>query len=350
MLAHQLRYVLIACSLAVLLSMPATSEAGLCNSCGLCNLFGGGSAPCATAQTTYTPPYYATGYAPTYAYAPPAGGCSSCAPQVVQYAPYTSYRPVYSGYSTIPRPVTTYYYPTTAAYSPAPACNSCAAPVTSYYPASGCNTCSMPVTAYRPVVAFTQQVRMIPYTTYRMAYMPMTYVGYAPACTTCASPCTSSYGSCSSCGSVSYAGATTYESPACSSYQPEISNTYAAPSTPMPSSMPSSSAPIMSPAPSTENSLPKTFQDQKPAGETLPSTRDNNTSSPDSKSSSDPDPGLSPRPDTRLNSSPGPQLVDPDNRTTSLPVRQALYLVKRPAPPEQPAPVPTSSGWRESHD
>ena len=94
-----------------------------------------------------------------------------------------------------------------------------------------------------------------------------------------------------------------------------------------------SSAPITSPAPSTESSLPKTFQDQKPAGDTLPSSRDNNTSSPDSKSSSDPDPGLSPRPDTRLNSSPGPQLVDPDNRTTSLPVRQAIYLVKRPAPP-----------------
>ena len=179
-----------------------------------------------------------------------------------------------------------------------------------------------------------------------MAYMPMTYVGYAPACTTCASPCTSSYGSCSSCGSVSYAGATTYESSSCSSYQSEISNTYSAPST----TMPSSSAPITSPAPAMENSQPKTFQDQKPAGDTQPSIRDNNTSSPDIKSSTDPDPGLIPHPETRLNSSPGPQLVDPDNRTTSLPVRQALYLVKRPAAPAQPAPVPTSSGWRESHD
>jgi hypothetical protein len=339
MSARQIRYVLIACGLAAMLLMPAACEAG----CGLCNLFGGGSTPYASAQTTYTQPYYATAYAAP-AYAAPAGGCSSCSQQVVQYAPYATYRPVYTAL-TIPRPVTTYYSPS-AAYYPTAACNSCAAPTTAYYPASGCNTCAMPVTAYRPVVAFTQQVRMIPYTTYRMAYMPVNYVGYAPACSTCASPCASSCGSCSSCGSVGYAAPTTYESSSCASSQPEISGTYAAPSTPVPSS----SAPITSPEPSTESAQPKTFQDQKPAGDSQPSLPSNNTTSPDNNRSTDPDPGLTPHPETRLNSSPGPQLANPDNRTTSLPVRQAIYLVTRPASPAQPAPVQKNSGWRESRD
>jgi len=170
MLARQIRCVLIACSLVAMLSLPATCQAA----CGLCNLFGGGAPASATAQATYTPPYYATEYAAP-AYVATAGGCSSCAPQVVQYAPYVSYRPVFA------RPVTT-YYPTTAyyapaAYNPTTACSSCAAPVTTYYPPSACNTCATPVTAYRPVGLFTQQVSLIPYSTYRMAYMPVTYIG-----------------------------------------------------------------------------------------------------------------------------------------------------------------------------
>ncbi|MGD0383514.1 MAG: hypothetical protein ABSA77_08345, partial [Thermoguttaceae bacterium] len=59
---------------------------------------------------------------------------------------------------------------------------------------------------------------------------------------------------------------------------------------------------------------------------------------------------LIPHPETRLNSSPGPQLNSPDNRTTSSPVRQAIYLVKRPALPAEPAPRQTNAGWRESRD
>jgi hypothetical protein len=346
MLARQIRCVLIAWSLVAMLSLPATCQAA----CGLCNLFGGGSPAYATAQTTtYTPAYYAAAY-PASACAAPACGCSSCgAPQVVQYAPYVSYRP------TIIRPVTTYYAPT-AAYYPAPACSSCAAPVTSYYPAPACNTCAAPVTAYRPVGLFTQEVRMVPYTTYRMPYMPVTYVGYAPACSTCASPCVSSCatpcasscGSCSSCGSVSYEGATTYQSPSSATAQPEISGSYVAP----PASMPAPSAPTTSPAPSSDygQGQPKTFQDQRPAGETKPSIQDNNNSTPDSKPATDPSPDSPPRPETRLNSSPGPQLVSPDNRTTSSPVRQAIYLVKRPALSAEPAPAQTNTGWRESRD
>jgi hypothetical protein len=332
MLANKMRCVLIACSLAAMLTMPTASQAGplldwLC-----------GTSSNTAAQTTYTPPYYA---AP--AYTAPDGGCS-CAPQVVQYAPYVSYRPVFA------RPVTT-YYPTTAyyaaaAYYPTTACSSCAAPVTTYYPASACNTCATTVTAYRPVGLFTQQVRLIPYTTYRMAYMPVTYVGYAPACSTCASPCASSCGSCSSCGSVSYEGATTYESSSCGSNQGEVGSSYIAPSTPTPAS----SAPTTNPAASSEYVQPKTFQDQRPAGDTKPSLPDNNTSSPDNKPATDPNSDLTPHPETRLNSSPGPQLGNPDNRTTSSPARQAIYLVKRPALPAEPAPAQKNSGWRESRD
>jgi hypothetical protein len=357
MMSRQIRCVLIACSLAAMLSLTATCDAGLCGSCGLCNLFGGGSS-CATAQSTYTPPYYATAYAPACA-APAcaAPACSSCAPQVVQYAPYVSYRP------TIIRPVTTYYMPTAAAFYPAPACSSCAAPacsacaapVTSYYPAPACNTCAAPVTAFRPVGLFTQEVRLIPYTSYRMPYLPVTYVGYAPGCSTCASPCASSCaapcastcGSCSSCGTVSYEGAaTTYQSPGCATSQPEISGTYAPPA-----SMPAQSAPTSNPVPSSDygQGQPKTFQDQRPAGDTLPST-ENKSTNPDNKSSTDPSPESSPRPEPKLNSLPGPQLGNPDNRTTSSPVRQAIYLVNRPTMVATPAKPQTNSGWRESRD
>jgi len=350
--AYQKRCVLIACGVAAMLSMQATSDAGpildwLC-----------GTSPCTNAQTTYTPPYYAAEYAAP-AYAAPAGGCSSCAPQVVQYAPYASYRPVYTAL-TAPRPVTTYYYPTaanypttacstcatpTTAYYPTSACGSCATPVTSYYAAPACNTCAAPVTAYRPVVAFTQQVRLIPYTTYRMAYMPMTSVGYAPVYSTCASPCASS---CGSCGSAGYEGATTYESSSCASCQPAISSTYAAP----PAETPSYSAPMTSSAPSTESTQPpKTFQEQQPpAGETKSSYPENNTTSPANTPASEPDLKPIPRSDTQLNSLPEPRLIDPDNRTTSSPLRQAIYLVKRSALADESIPAQKNGGWRESGD
>ena len=365
MSARQLRFLLVVCGLDAMLSMPATCHAG----CGLCNIFGGGGSPGVVAQTTtYAPPYYAA-YAAEYpapAYAAPVGGCSSCAApaagcsscgaQVVQYAPYVSFRP------TILRPVTTYYAPTAtcnscaapvAAYYPPAPCSTCAAPVTSYYAGPACSTCAAPVTAFRPVGLFTEQVRLIPYSTYRMAYMPVSYVGYAPVCTSCASPCgsscgspcASSCGSCNTCASAGVPVTATYESPACSATQPQIGGTYVAPSTPtQPSAAPSTAAP------STDYGQPKTFQDQRPAEETKPSLPSNNATSPDSKPSVDQKLDSAPQPETRLNSSPGPQLGAPDDRTTSSPVRQAMYLVNRPSRPVEPATEPSNSGWRQSHD
>ena len=335
MLASQTRYLLIVCGLSAMLSMPATSEAGpildwLC-----------GTAPNVSAQTTYTEPYIATeNVAPAYAapaYAAPAAGCSSCAPQVVQYAAYTSYRPAYV------RPVTTYYVK--------PACNTCASPTTAFYPAAPCSSCAPAVTAYRPVVAFTQQVRMIPYATYRMAYMPVTYIGYAPAAPVCASPCTAPCATpgaapCTSCGSVGYAGAISSGNSACASCQSSISGNYTMPSM----QAPSMSAPSISPAPSGETPQPPTtFKEEKPAiggPSSTPSENSNplNTAT-DSKN-------LLPIPnsDKQLNVLPGPQLVDPDNRSTSSPVRQAFQLAARQVSPVETTPAPKSSSWRESKD
>ncbi|MGA2797830.1 MAG: hypothetical protein ABSE63_09645, partial [Thermoguttaceae bacterium] len=117
-------------------------------------------------------------------------------------------------------------------------------------------------------------------------------------------------------------------------------------------SMPAPSAPTTNPAPSSDygQGQPRTFQDQRPSEETKPSLPNNNNSTPDNKPATDPSPDSPPRPETRLNSSPGPQLSSPDNRTTSSPVRQAIYLVKRPVLSAEPAPVQTNAGWRESRD
>jgi hypothetical protein len=357
MLANRMRCATIACVLAILLSMPAASEA-----CGCLDwLFGGCrtpcAAPCASAQTTYTPPYYAT-EAP--AYAAPACGCTG-ATQVAQYAPYVSYyRPAY-----LRGPVTTYYcpqaacntcaVPATACYAPS-VCNPCAASTTTYYPAAGCSTCAMPVTAYRPVLAMTQQVRIIPYTSYRMPYMSVAYVGYAPACAPCAAPVAPSCGSCSSVG---YAA--TCEAPSCSLGQPAVSGTYITPSTPQPSLQP---MPITSPQgceqpaittqPQTtfqgQTQPPTTFQGEKPATEENKPSLPDNTTAPGSGSGPGPDLKPVPSPGTQLNSMPDTKPIDPENRTTLLPVRQAVRLVARPITAAQPAAEETAGGWRQSRD
>lgn len=339
MLASKLRCVLIACALAGMLSLPSPSPAGpiLDWLCGPSNM---------TAQTTYVQPYYATEYAPTYAaptYAVPAGGCSSCAPQVVQYAPYTSYRPI-----SVARSVTTYYYPGMArntcaapvtSYYPTSACSSCAAPFTAYYPTTACNSCARPITAYYAPVAWTQQVRLIPYSTYRMSYMPVTYVGYAPVYTGCASPCVSSCAS--PCGNGGCGNTVTYGASACDSCQPAVSSSYVTSDT----QTPTLSEPITGTTPSTESTLqPKTFQEQKPAVE------DTQPSLPENKTNSESELKPIPRPETQLNSLPEPRLIDPENRTTARPATQTIHLAARSATPVQPAPAPRTGGWREARD
>jgi hypothetical protein len=337
MSASKLRCVATACALAGMLAMPAVVEAGpildwLC-----------GNSPNMTAQTTYVAPYYAPAFEAPYAtpacdscstpscatptFVTPASSCSSCAPQVVQYAPYAVYRPI-----SVARSVTTYYYPGMT-------CNTCAAPTTTYYPTTACNTCAAPVTAYYAPLAWRQQVRMIPYTTYRMAYMPVTYVGYAPACSSCVAPCVSSCAapcSCYGCGST-----VTYGTSSCDSCQPAISSTYATPET----QTPTLATPITSPSTPTEATpQPKTFQEQKPA------TEDTKPALQDDKTNAEPELKPIPHTETQLNSMPEPRLIDPENRTTALPLRQTVHLASRPSAPVEPALAPKSGGWRESRD
>jgi hypothetical protein len=369
----KIRGVIIAFGFAVVLLMPAAGDAGPILD-WLCGALPAAPAAVPVAQTTYTQPYYAAdSSAPVYAAQSSNCGCTQ---QVVQYAPYTSYRPVLS------RPVTTFYYPTaayypasscsscsapTTTYYPAATCNSCSAPTTTYYPATACNSCAAPVaayypsatTVYRPVGLFTQQVRLIPYTTYRMAYMPVTSIAYAPGAScaspcasACGSPCVSSCGSscspaCDSCGGAGCATPTTYESSESGMAQPAISGGGVV------SSAPAARAPgsNSSEGNSSDYGRQKTFrEDQRPADESKPSIPDNNNSSPGNKPATAPNSGSNPQPESRLNSSPGPQLGNPENRSTSAPVRQAIYLVNRPTLPAAPPAAEINAGWRESRD
>jgi hypothetical protein len=370
MLTFQLRRVSMLCGLAAMFFIPSTSDAG----CFTNWLYG--TSPNSAAITTYTPPYVATGYeAP--ACATPVGGCSSCGQQVVQYAPYVSYRP-----TTVPS-VT--FYPTS--------CNTCAA-TTAYYPSSGCSsggglcggcglcrlfglcggscaapapcsTCAAPVTTYYPAVAVARPISLIPYTSYRMAYMPVTYYSYAiptatcaPACaspcaSSCGSPCGLPYGSpCgygSSCGSP-YASpgcetALTYDSSPSATSQPAISNTYVTP----PTQQLQPSAPVTNPEPSNQSTPPPTtFQEQKPAAsDTKPST-DTNTTNPSNSPYGQPDLKPIPRIETKLNSMPEPRLLDPENRTTSAPVLGTIRLASRPVSAVEAA--PQVGVWREAKE
>jgi hypothetical protein len=339
MLANQTRIITIAFAIAAVLSAPAVGNAGLCDW-----LFG---SRCMTAQTTYTPAYYATGYAPACAApscappvvgcsscAAPVAGCSSCAPQVAQYTPYVSYRPIYAA-----RQVTTFYYPQAA-----------------YYPAAGCSTCATPVAAYYPATVWRQQVSLIPYTTRYMAYMPITSIGYAPApaCASCALPCGPSCApSCGPCASTGCQAAipATYDSPAVS-YPTAVNGSATAPSIQAAPSMetPSSSAPTTtSPSPTESAQPPKTFQEQKPAIENV--NPSNINSDPSKVYNPSADQELKPIPQSATPQSlPEPQLINPDNRTTSLPLRQPMRMVARVALSPEPVAQPKTAEWRESKD
>ncbi len=132
---------------------PAGSEAGLLDC-----LWGGGAG--GAAQTTYTPRYVApTVYYPSSS-TTPAGpfarlratlrSTSAPAGTTCYYVPQVSYRQVVQ--------------PTA---------------VTSYMPVVTRDACTgYPVTAYQPVITYSNQVRLVPYTTYRLV---CTKAQYAPA-------------------------------------------------------------------------------------------------------------------------------------------------------------------------
>jgi len=234
---------------AMLLAMPAETEA-----CGwLDRLFGGccGGTSCAApcAAPAYTPP-------------------------TVTYMPQTCYRTVYRAV-----PVTT--------------CQ----PVTTCDPCTGC-----PMTCFRPVRSWTCQAQLVPYTTYRLVY---------------SNPC-------SPCGTSVGVSAASYTSvPGCPSCTVGGSSVVPYSSRPsLPETSPLKSEP-----------LPKTFKEEpKSSTETLK-----------------PIPDV----DTKLNSMPAPKLIDPDNRTTLRPVRQAAHyrLISSPPRPASLQSVPSGGVvWRASSD
>ncbi len=154
MTLSNVRTLIVACSVGgAFLATPSESKA-------IFHWFGGGCCGGRTAYTAPTTAYYmptTAYYAPTTACCAPttayyAPSCNTCTQQVVNYVPQTCYRT-----QIVNVPVTAYQ------------------PVVASDPCTGC-----PVTVMRPVTSFVRQVQMVPYTSYRIAYSPVT----SSCCTT----------------------------------------------------------------------------------------------------------------------------------------------------------------------
>ncbi|MHB1037850.1 MAG: hypothetical protein ACYC35_25925 [Pirellulales bacterium] len=295
MIRQNLRRLVLASGVAVtLLGSPSESKAifhWFSNCCG-----GGGT------RTTYMPPMFA-----------PAPACTSCAmpaPQVCNYTPVTAYRTVY-----MPVPVT--------AYQPVSACDPC----------SGC-----PVTTLRPITTYVQQVRLVPYTTYRPVY--------ASACASpCGSPC--GIGGCASgaCGvaAPSYLGA----APACSSCAPAAG--------PVPTYGPSNGGSLNGASGTTYGPTPA----PPAANGSAPSNGAPANAAPQDSTPAktySPPPAelqkkLKPIPsDTGTPASPSgmPRLTDPSNRTTYQAPRQTWVYSPSSATPSAYSPTSYSVGQPEA--
>lgn len=291
MIQSYVRSAVVCCGvIGAVLSTPAESQA-------IFHWFG----KCCQPQTTYAP-------------IQPAVNCNPCASQVAQYVPTTCYRQ-----ECVSVPVTVMQPVTSCSMAQ---CNPC----------NPCSWCPTQTTTLRPVTVMQQQVRMVPYTTYRIVYtqpspcatgcataMPATSTYYQPSTPTMMSapaPAMPSTGSCCGGGAApaSYsAPATTYSAPAMQ--QPAYS-------TPAPSL----SSPPATSAPATTTPPTSTYESGRPA---TPST-------------TDPSAPLSPIPQSSSSSSGatfGPSLAPPaSSRTTSAPVQRAWMV--RPVSNAAPADVP----------
>lgn len=286
-------------------------------------------------------------------------------------APRATYMPVAPAPTCCPAPVcppqqTCNYVPVTAFRNQV-----CNVPVTTCRPVTTCDPCTgCPTTTYRPVTTIVQQVQRIPYTTYRLSCSTNTCA--SPCSTnTCASPCATGGCSSGSCGSTvaafqspaavgapssscsSCSSSTTYTTPAAPvapAYTAPPANSYPQPTSPMqpapqtyPSpSNPASQQPSLSPLPASSNPTPQTFENSSASESMLQRPiQDLNTGS-------------------QAPSYPNPQLIEPNSRSTALPVRtvQASYQTTSsiltdmaPAVPVRlPAAYQTvsSEGWRSS--
>lgn len=297
MMLHRVRFCVVACGVATgFLAMPAESHAIFhwFRCCGLFNR---------------------PAVAPTVGFAPACDPCNPCAQQVVNYVPQTCYRT-----QCVTVPVTTFQ------------------PITTCDPCTGC-----PVTCMRPVVAYRRQVRLVPYTSYRLVA--------SSACPTVVTVGTVG-AACAGCAVAAPAAAV--PSPSVPYYNG------AAPVVPsIPSTGPLEGAPSLPPesAPGTS-----TFESNN-------SYRNNSAPPAEEK--------LKPIPDDeadkpgRGNPTSSPRLIDPDSRTTAYPVERAwgytpVSLPERTAraaataePTRQPEPPAEQStaiesrsrddnGWRPS--
>lgn len=161
-----------------------------------------------------------------------ASPCVSCAPQVVQYVPQTSYRTQIVN-----------------------------VPVTTYRPVTVCGQCG-PTTTYRPVVTYRPTTRLVPYTTYRPVVVAAPSVALRPvATTTLYAPTTRLYApavAAPACAGAPARAAVPSATPgyAAPSYRSSPSPSYATPSYPSPSTPgPTYSTP--SPAPSSSQETPR---------------------------------------------------------------------------------------------
>ncbi len=301
--------------------------------------------------------------APRTTYLPPAPAVNCCPPQ-------QTYRPQVCNYV----PVTAYR---TQVYR---------VPVTAYRPQTSSDPCTgCPTTTYRPVTTYVQQVRRVPYTTYRLSFSnPYSTRAYGSTVAYQA-PATVAPSSCNSC-----APSTTYSTPPYTAPAPAA--TYPGPTAPQqaprtfgngPASQPPTLAPSAGsssrsyPPPVSTQQPPPAATQQPPPAPTQQAPRTFDNEPPARQPSLSPPANDNPpntgaalqRPIQDLNTSnslaprypnPAPRLIDPDARTTSLPVRTvtASYTTVH-APSAAMAPVVpmrlpaayqkvSPEGWRSS--
>jgi hypothetical protein len=202
---------------------------------------------------------------------------------------------------------TTYAPPAQAAtFAPAyaPGCSTCTTQTVAYMPRTYYRA-AYPVTVYRPTNYWTRQARLMPYTTNRLVYSRAYPTAYGCAPAVSCNPCGTGacgYGTAVGSGCSSCSTATTYSSePAAAPTNPE---------TPQP-----------------------TFQQETKRAPTTP---------------------IKPIPETgkQMNSTQGaPMLIDPENRMTARPIRQATHyrLISKP-PRDVVDSDAIDSGWRASKD
>lgn len=284
MIYSSVRSAVLCCGvLGAVLSTPAESQA-------IFHWFGN----CCRPQTTFMP-------------VAPAVNCNPCGTQVAQYVPQTCYRqeciqvPV-----TVCRPVTT------------------------------CDPCSCcPTTVMRPTTVYQQQVRMVPYTTYRIVYS-----NPSPCATGCgtgfsAAPAVSTYYQPAAPAMAPSTGSCCGGSAAPASYSVPAA-TYSAPATSQP--VYSTPAPTLSTPPAT-TTPPPTYESGRPE-----------------TSTSDPNAPLTPIPQQNSGvvapsngaapTTYGPSFAPPpaSSRTTSAPVQRA-WMVR---PISNTAPVSAPPAWLQS--